>query len=51
MYPLEGLRKAGVDMTSKEPVEAAFATLGSMVDRLEKLTLKERSASRPSRES
>ena len=38
MYPLEGLRMAGVDMTSPEPVEAAFATLASMVDRLEKLT-------------
>jgi oligoendopeptidase F len=37
MYPLEGLRMAGVDMTSREPVEAAFATLASMVDRLEKL--------------
>src|SRR5207253_2788115 len=31
MYPLEGLRMAGVDMTSPEPVEAAFATLASMV--------------------
>jgi len=38
MYPLEGLRMAGVDMTSPEPVEAAFATLASMVDRLEMLT-------------
>jgi oligoendopeptidase F len=38
MYPLEGLRMAGVDMTSPEPVEAAFATLSSMVDRLERLT-------------
>ncbi len=38
MYPLDGLRMAGVDMTSREPVEAAFATLASMVDRLEKLT-------------
>src|SRR5437899_6428076 len=38
MYPLEGLRMAGVDMTSPEPVEAAFATLASMVDRLETLT-------------
>jgi oligoendopeptidase F len=37
MYPLEGLRMAGVDMTSREPVESAFATLASMVDRLEKL--------------
>jgi len=47
-YPLEGLRMAGVDMTSAEPVEAAFRTLASMVDRLEALTAKERSASRPS---
>jgi oligoendopeptidase F len=38
MYPLDGLRIAGVDMTSPEPVEAAFATLSSMVDRLEKLS-------------
>jgi oligoendopeptidase F len=37
MYPLDGLRMAGVDMTSPEPVEAAFATLSSMVDRLESL--------------
>jgi oligoendopeptidase F len=29
---------AGVDMTSPEPVEAAFATMSSMVDRLEALT-------------
>ena len=43
MYPLEGLRMAGVDMTSAEPVEAAFATLASMVDRLEKLTIPARS--------
>jgi oligoendopeptidase F len=38
MYPLEGLRMAGVDMTSPEPVEAAFATLAHMVSRLEELT-------------
>jgi oligoendopeptidase F len=37
MYPMDGLRMAGVDMTSKEPVEAAFATLASMVTRLEEL--------------
>jgi oligoendopeptidase F len=43
MYPLEGLRMAGVDMTSPEPVEAAFATLASMVDRLEKLATPTRS--------
>jgi oligoendopeptidase F len=38
MYPLDGLRLAGVDMTSPEPVEAAFATLAEMVTRLEELT-------------
>jgi oligoendopeptidase F len=38
MYPLEGLRMAGVDMTSPEPVQAAFATLARMVTRLEELT-------------
>ncbi|HKV88566.1 MAG TPA: oligoendopeptidase F [Candidatus Dormibacteraeota bacterium] len=38
MYPLDGLRLAGVDMTSSEPTEAAFATMASMVDRLEALT-------------
>jgi len=38
MYPLEGLRMAGVDMTSPEPVKAAFATLERMVTRLEELT-------------
>jgi oligoendopeptidase F len=37
MYPLEGLRMAGVDMTSPEPVHAAFATLARMVSRLEEL--------------
>jgi oligoendopeptidase F len=38
MYPLEGLRAAGVDMMSPEPVHAAFATLARMVTRLEELT-------------
>jgi len=38
MYPLDGLRMAGVDMTSPDPVEAAFATLARMVSRLEELT-------------
>jgi oligoendopeptidase F len=37
MYPLEGLKLAGVDMSSPEPVEAAFAALASMVARLEEL--------------
>lgn len=34
-YPLDALKLAGVDMTSPEPVERAFATLSGMVDRLE----------------
>ena len=38
MYPLEGLKMAGVDMSSPEPVQAAFATLADMVKRLEELT-------------
>ena len=37
MYPLDGLRLAGVDMSSKEPVESAFAALADTVTRLEKL--------------
>jgi oligoendopeptidase F len=37
MYPLEGLRLAGVDMSSPEPVAAAFAALARMVERLEEL--------------
>jgi oligoendopeptidase F len=38
MYPLEGLRLAGVDMMSAEPVKAAFETLARMVTRLKELT-------------
>ena len=37
MYPLDGLKLAGVDMTSPEPVQAAFAALADMVSRLEEL--------------
>ncbi len=37
MYPLEGLKMAGVDMSSPEPVQAAFAALTEMVTRLERL--------------
>jgi oligoendopeptidase F len=36
-YPLEVLKKAGVDLTSPEPVEEAFALMADYVDRLEKL--------------
>ena len=37
LFPLDALRLAGVDMTSREPVEKAFAVMTSMVDRLEQL--------------
>jgi len=37
MYPLDGLKLAGVDMSSPEPVASAFAALAGMVDRLEAL--------------
>lgn len=40
LYPLDALKRAGVDMNSPEPVEAAFAVLESYVDRLERLTRK-----------
>jgi oligoendopeptidase F len=36
-YPLEVLRRAGVDLASPEPVEETFAVLSSLVDRLETL--------------
>jgi oligoendopeptidase F len=37
MYPLEALKKAGVNLNSPEPVEQAFDVLAELVDRLEKL--------------
>jgi oligoendopeptidase F len=37
MYPLEGLKLAGVDMSSTEPVQSAFAALAETVTRLEEL--------------
>jgi oligoendopeptidase F len=36
-YPLEVLKSAGVDLSTPEPVEAAFEVLAGLVDRLEKL--------------
>ena len=36
-YPLNVLKKAGVDLTSTKPVEEAFAVMAEYVDRLEKL--------------
>jgi oligoendopeptidase F len=37
VYPLDVLKMAGVDLTTPEPVEKAFAVLAGLVDRLEKL--------------
>ena len=36
-YPLDALKTAGVDLTTPEPVEAAFEVLSGMVDRLAQL--------------
>jgi oligoendopeptidase F len=36
-YPLEVLKRAGVDLTSPQPVDAAFEVMADYVDRLEKL--------------
>ncbi len=38
LYPLDALRLAGVDMAGPESVEAAFAVLASLVDRIEAIT-------------
>ncbi len=37
LYPVDALKLAGVDMTTPEPVEAAFEVLTGFVDRLETL--------------
>jgi oligoendopeptidase F len=36
-YPADTLRRAGVDMTTPAPVEAAMAELSALVDELEVL--------------
>jgi oligoendopeptidase F len=36
-YPLDALKRAGVDLTSSQPVDAAFAVMSGYVDRLEEL--------------
>lgn len=38
-YPLDALEAAGVDLTTAEPVERAFASMAEVVDRLERLVL------------
>lgn len=40
-YPLATLQRAGVDMTRREPVDAAFAVLAELVDRVVALTAAE----------
>ena len=37
LYPLDALKLAGIDLASPEPTAKAFASLASMVDRLEQL--------------
>jgi oligoendopeptidase F len=37
-YAIDALRDAGVDLSSPAPIETAFETLSSFVDRLEELT-------------
>jgi oligoendopeptidase F len=39
IYPLEVLKKAGVDLTTPQPVEQAFGSLAEVVDRLEEMVL------------
>jgi oligoendopeptidase F len=36
-YPLDVLKKAGVDLTTPKPVEETFAVMESYIDRLEEL--------------
>jgi oligoendopeptidase F len=36
-YPLDVLRRAGVDLSKPQPVEETFTVLKELVDRLEKL--------------
>jgi oligoendopeptidase F len=36
-YPLDVLKRAGVDLATPEPIERAFAVMSGMVDRLEQL--------------
>ena len=38
LYPVDALKRAGVDMATPEPVEKAFAILADYVDRLDQLT-------------
>jgi oligoendopeptidase F len=37
LYPLDALKRAGVDLTSPQPVEAAFQVMEGYIDRLERV--------------
>jgi len=37
LYPLDALRLAGIDMTTREPIERAFGVLEGLIDRLDAL--------------
>jgi oligoendopeptidase F len=37
LYPVDALKLAGIDMTTPEPIDAAFEVLAGLVDRLESL--------------
>lgn len=37
LFPIEALKLAGIDMTSPDPVERAFAVLSRMIDRLDQV--------------
>ena len=39
LYPIDALKKAGVDMTSPEAIEKGFEVLSGLIDRLEKLII------------
>jgi oligoendopeptidase F len=36
-YPIEVLKKAGVDMTTKKPIDDALKLFGELVDKMERL--------------
>jgi len=38
LYPIDALKKAGIDMTTPAAIEKAFEVLGGLIDRLEMLT-------------
>ena len=38
-YPIDALKQAGVDLTSPEPIEAAFSVMEQAIDRLEALMI------------